>query len=235
MKKITLVILFIVSIAFTLRAQSYSLQMINSDLNCYLDFFPNKTYLIKLSYKGASDLMMSQIFSFGDYQIAENGNYKLTDRTHQYTFTLEPVSGNKVFMVKDGFQWMQLNFFVKTSERASSPANITKDFLTNKELVNYRERLKGETGGNMFSFSKGLYRSDFDKSLSVNLRNDSTYSVRYYSLELSSGTWEREGNFIKLKDKNIIPEFYALIDPDNSLKSVLIPGDFSLIKFSATK
>ena len=48
MKKISLIILLLVSAVLGLKAQSYSLRLSNSDLNCYLDFFDNGAYLNEL-------------------------------------------------------------------------------------------------------------------------------------------------------------------------------------------
>lgn len=220
---------------FDLKAQSYSLQLPNNDLNCTFDFFPNKTYLIKLSYNNAADFMVSQIFSFGNYMITNRGDYELTDSTHGYTMTLERISDNHVLLVKSGFQWMQMNYLVKTNDKSSSPDNILDNFLTSQQLCNYREKLKREWGDKNNRLSTGLYRSGFNENFTFEAKENGTYSIKYYSLELSKGTWEKEGNLLKIKDSNIDSHFYILIDSSGKLQSLLIPGDFSLTKFSKTK
>lgn len=228
MKKLSLSILLIFSIFFVANAQSYALQLSNSDLNCYLDVFSNGKYLIKMSYKNAPDLMMSQILSFGEYKVEKNGDYKLTDSTNDYNITLQPVSGNKVFMVSDGFKWMQMNYFVKNSEKPSSPISILDDFLSRQELLNYREKVRNTATSYKNSFKKGFYQSDFNPNFTFNANENGTYSIKFYSLELSNGTWQKENNFLKLKDNNLTADFFVMIDPDGKLKSALMPGDFFL-------
>ena len=231
MKKLSLSILFFLAALITVKAQSYALQLTNSDLNCYLDMFGSGKYLIKMSYKIAPDLMMSQVLSFGEYNMEDNGDYKLTDGTNEYVITLEPVSGNKVFMVRDGFGWMQMNYFVRSSEKPSSPISILDDFLSREELLNYREKIKN--GKN--NFRKGFYQSDFNPNFTFNANENGTYSIKFYSLELSNGTWEKENNFLKLKDNNLASDFFVLVDSDGKLKSVLMPGDFFLSNFSKVR
>ena len=231
MKKLSLSILFVLAALITVKAQSYALQLTNSDLNCYLDMFGNGKYLIKMSYKNAPDLMMSQVLSFGEYSVESNGDYKLTDATNEYKITLQPVSGNKVLMVSDGFKWMQMNYFVRNSEKPSSPISILDDFLSREELVNYREKIKN--GKN--NFRKGFYQSDFNPNFTFNANENGTYSIKFYSLELSNGTWEKENNFLKLKDNNLASDFFVLVDSDGKLKSVLMPGDFFLSNFSKVR
>ncbi len=193
--------------------------------------FDSGKYLIKMSYKNAPDLMMSQVLSFGEYNMEDNGDYKLTDGTNEYVITLEPVSGNKVFMVRDGFGWMQMNYFVRSSEKPSSPISILDDFLSREELLNYREKIKN--GKN--NFRKGFYQSDFNPNFTFNANENGTYSIKFYSLELSNGTWEKENNFLKLKDNNLASDFFVLVDSDGKLKSVLMPGDFFLSNFSKVR
>lgn len=231
MKKLSLSILFVLAALITVKAQSYALQLTNSDLNCYLDMFGNGKYLIKMSYKNAPDLMMSQVLSFGEYSVESNGDYKLTDATNEYKITLQPVSGNKVLMVSDGFKWMQMNYFVRNSEKPSSPISILDDFLSREELLNYREKIKN--GKN--NFRKGFYQSDFNPNFTFNANENGTYSIRFYSLELSNGTWEKENNFLKLKDNNLASDFFVLVDSDGKLKSALMPGDFFLSNFSKVR
>ena len=235
MKKLSLSILLIFSLFFAAKAQSYALQLSNNDLNCYLDVFSNGKYLIKMSYKNAPDLMMSQILSFGEYKVEENGDYKLTDSTNDYNITLQPVSGDKVFMVSDGFKWMQMNYFVKNSEKPSSPISILDNFLSRQELLNYREKVKIDKNTYKNTFKKGFYRSDFDSNFTFNANDNGTYSIKFYSLELSNGTWQKENNFLKLKDNNLTADFFVMIDSDGKLKSALIPGDFFLSKFSKVR
>ncbi|MDO5524190.1 MAG: hypothetical protein Q4G48_09135 [Bacteroidia bacterium] len=232
MKKLTLSIVLILSVFFAAKAQSYALQLTNSDLNCYLDMFDNGKYLIKMSYKNAPDLMMSQVLSFGEYKTEDNGNYKLTDGTNEYTITLEPVSGKNVFMVRDGFNWMQMNYFVKNSEKPSSPISILDNFLSRQQLLNYREKMKNTYKGN---FKNGFYQSDFNPAFTFNANENGTYSIRFYSLQLSGGTWEKEDNFLKLKDNHLNTDFYVLIESDQKLKSALMPGDFLMSKFSKVR
>lgn len=235
MKKLSLFILLIFSTFFAANAQSYALQLTNSDLNCYLDMFSDGKYLIKMSYKNAPDLMMSQVLSFGKYEVENNGDYKLTDSTNEYTITLEPVSGNKVFMVRDGFKWMQMNYFVKNSEKPSSPISILNDFLSHQELLNYREKVRNTTTSYKNNFKKGFYQSDFNPNFTFNANENGTYSIKFYSLELSNGAWEKENNFLKLKDNNLTSDFFVMIGSDGKLKSVLMPGDFFLSSFSKVR
>lgn len=230
MKKLLLSIILNLAVSFAVNAQSYALQLSNSDMNCYLEMFGDGKYLIKLSYKNAPDLMMSQVFSFGEYNVGNNGDYTLTDATNNYNITLQPVSGDNVFLVNDGFKWMQMNYFVKNSEKPSSPISILKDFLSSWELVNYREKMRDGKSKN--NFTKGLYHSDFNSNFTFIANENGTYSIRFYSLELSNGRWEKEHNFLKLKDYNLASDFFVMVEPNGKLKSVLMPGDFFLSNFS---
>ena len=232
MKKLLFPLLIILSAFFVVRAQSYTLQLTNNDLACYLDMFSGGKYLIKLSHKNAPDLMISQPLSFGEYTVEDNGNYRLTDETNQYVITLEPVAGNNVFMVKDGFSWMQMNYLVKRSDKPSSPVSISGDFLSRGELLNYREKIRNRKGTYRNNFGSGFYQSDFNPEFTFRAHENGTYSIRLYSLELSSGTWKKEDNFLKLKDNNLTADFFVAIEPEGKLKSVLMPGDFSLTRFS---
>ncbi|MDO5663837.1 MAG: hypothetical protein Q4G63_01100 [Bacteroidia bacterium] len=231
MKKLSLSLLLILSTFFTANAQSYALQLTNSDLNCYLDIFSHGKYLIKLSYKNAPDLMMSQVLSFGKYEIKNNGDYKLTDSTNDYVITLEPVSDNKVFMVKDGFGWMQMNYFVRNSQKPSSPLSVLDNFLSHQDLLKYREKITNDKN----NFKKGFYQSDFNPNFTFNANENGTYSIKFYSLELSNGRWKKENNFLKLKDNNLTSDFFMMVDSDSKLKSVLIPGDFLMSRFSKVR
>lgn len=233
MKKLLLSILFSLAVSFAAVAQSYVLQLSNNDLNCYLEMFSDGKYLIKLSYKNAPDLMMSQVFSFGEYKVENNGDYTLTDATNNYNITLQPVSGDKVFLVNDGFKWMQMNYFVKNSEKPSSPISILSDFLSSRELTNYREKIRDDKNKN--NFTKGLYQSDFNPNFTFIANEHGTYSIKFYSLELSNGTWEKEHNFLKLKDNNLASDFFVMVDSNGKLKSVLMPGDFLLSSFTKVK
>lgn len=235
MKKLLFSFLIILPAFFVARAQSYTLQLTNSDLNCYLDMFSDGKYLIKMSYKNAPDLIMSQILSFGEYKVENNGNYRLTDSTNEYIITLEPVSGKKVFMVRDGFKWMQMNYFVKNSEKPSSPISILDNFLSRQELLNYREKIRIDKNTYKNNFRNGFYQSDFNPDFTFRAHENGTYSIRFYSLELSSGTWEKEDNFLKLKDNNLAADFFVAVEPEGKLKSVLLPGDFSLTRFSKAR
>ena len=179
--------------------------------------------------------MMSQIFSFGSYKLEKNGNYTLTDEANDYTITLEPTPANKTLMIKDGFKWMRTNYFVKNAEKPSSPISILDNFLTKKELSNYREKIKNETKLHNNPFGYGFYRSDFNPDLTFIANHDGTYAIRFYSLELSSGTYIQEGNFLKLRDNNVNSSFYVLVDVGGKLRSMLMPGDFLLSKFSKAK
>ena len=134
-------------------------------------------------------------------------------------------------MVRDGFGWMQMNYFVRSSEKPSSPISILDDFLSREELLNYREKIKN--GKN--NFRKGFYQSDFNPNFTFNANENGTYSIKFYSLELSNGTWEKENNFLKLKDNNLASDFFVLVDSDGKLKSVLMPGDFFLSNFSKVR
>lgn len=231
MKKLFLAILLAFSMFFGLKAQSYALQLSNSEINCYFDLFDNGTYLIKLSYKGAPDLMMSQIFSFGKYKVDENGDYRLTDSTHGFGITLESVSDKKVFLVKNGFGWMRMNYLVQTSERAATPISVLDNFLSKDELVAFRKKIVSDSGSQQNLLNFAFYRSEQNPDFSLNLKQDGTYVVKYYSLELSSGNWAREGNLLTLKDKSLSADFHLFIDKDGSLRSALLPGDFFLSRF----
>lgn len=232
MKKILFSFLIIFPAFLTVRAQSYALQLTNNDLACYLDIFESGKYLIKLSHKNAPDLVISQPLSFGKYTVEDNGNYTLTDGTNQYVITLEPVTGNKIFMVKDGFRWMQLNYFAKSSDKPSSPVSISTDFLSRSELLSYREKIRIDKNIYKNKFRNGFYQSDFNPEFTFRAHEDGTYSIRFYSLELSNGTWEKEDNFLKLKDDNLAAYFFVAVEPEDKLKSILMPGDFSLTRFS---
>ena len=231
MKKLSLSILFVLAALITVKAQSYALQLTNSDLNCYLDMFGNGKYLIKMSYKNAPDLMMSQVLSFGEYSVESNGDYKLTDATNEYKITLQPVSGNKVLMVSDGFKWMQMNYFVRNSEKPSSPISILDDYLSREELLSYREKIKNDTS----NFKTGYFQSDLTPGFTFTTTEKGNYNIKFYSLELSTGTWQKENNFLKLKDNHLNTDFYVMIEPDGKLKSVLMPGDFFLSNFSKVR
>ena len=120
---------------------------------------------------------------------------------------------------------------MKNSEKPSSPLSILDDFLSSQELLKYREKVKN----NKNTFKKGFYQSDFNPNFTFNANENGTYSIRFYSQELSNGTWEKENNFLKLKDNNLSSPFYVLIESDEKLKSVLMPGDFFLSKFSKVR
>lgn len=231
MKKLLLSILIAFGALFSINAQSYALQLSNNEMNCYFDMYKNGTYLIKLSYKGASDLMMSQIFSFGDYKMDENGDYRLTDKTHGFDIVLEPISDKKVFLVKNGFGWMQMNYLVKTGEKTTTPISVLDSFLSKDEVVSFRKKLISGFVSQENRIKYALYRSEQNPDFSLNLKEDGTYAVKYYSLELSAGNWTKEGNQLLLKDKNLNSNFYLIIDKDNLLRSTLLPGDFFLSKF----
>ena len=231
MKKLTLSILLVLSTFFATYPQSYALQMTNNDLNCYLDMFDSGKYLIKMSYKNAPDLMMSQVLSFGEYNMEDNGDYKLTDGTNEYVITLEPVSGNKVFMVRDGFGWMQMNYFVRSSEKPSSPISILDDFLSREELLSYHKKKKNDTS----NFKTGYFQSDLTPGFTFTTTEKGNYNIKFYSLELSTGTWQKVNTFLKLKDNHLNTDFYVMIEPDGKLKSVLMPGDFFLSNFSKVR
>ncbi|MGI6048094.1 MAG: hypothetical protein ACOYEG_08830 [Petrimonas sp.] len=235
MKKLSLSIVFTLAVLFTVKAQSYALQLTNSDLDCYLEMFSDGKYLIKISCKNAPELMVSQVLSFGEYKVEDNGDYKLTDSTNEYNITLQPLWGNKVFMVSNGFNWMQMNYFVKNSEKPSSPISILNDFLSREELLNYREKMRNDKNTYKNNFKKGFYQSDFNPNFTFNANENGTYSIMFYSLELSGGTWEKENNFLKLKDSSLTSDFFVMVDADGKLKSVLMPGDFFLSNFTKVR
>lgn len=239
MKKTAISILVILISVLSIQAQSYDLKMMNGNFNCYLDLFPDSTYIIKLSTKNTPDLVMSQLFSFGKYSVNKQGVYQLKDRTNEYVMTLETASEStkdKVLFVKNSFGWMQNNYFVKQSAKPLSPASITKDFLKRNELVNYREKQRVPFSQKACAFVNGTYKSTSnpDYRFTIN-RSDSTYAINLGSLRLSKGKLAQEDNFIVLKDTFSDTPFYVLPDENGMLRSMLMPGDFYLSKFELVK
>lgn len=234
MKKL-MVSLFVLFTALGLQAQSYELKMMGGNQRCYLDLFPDQTYVIKLS-TSSPDLMLSQIFSFGKYFIGQDGTYKLTDQTHGYVMTMEASSANtqnKVLFVKNSFAWMRNNYFVKQSDKPSSPTSITKDFLKRDELTNYREKHRIPFSEKVCAFINGTYQSENNPDFTFTISaQDSTYSVNNAGLKLSNGKWTKEDNFVVLKDNFSDTPFYLLPGENGTLQSMLIPGDFFLSKLT---
>lgn len=216
-------------------AQSYKLQMTDSDIDCYLDLYDSNAYILKISYNAASDLMMSNIFSFGNYVADNSGTYTFTDKTHSFAMTMETASEStkeRVLFVKNSFGWMENNYFVMTSPRPATPPDITENFLKAEEVFAFRE--KNRTEECPFAISAGKYSTDLEGFL-LNLNRDSTYTMYYYSLPLSKGKWTVEHNLLVLSDANVNARFYAIVQADGSLRSALLPGEFSALRFNAAK
>lgn len=230
MKKIGILFFFSVFLLSAINAQTYTLQM-NSDIETYLELYPNNRYIIKTSYKGAPDFMMSTIFSFGTYKIEPNQTYVFTDKTHGFDMKMEIASKTtkeKVLFVKDAFGWMENNYFVMSSQKAVTPVNITDNFLTKDEVVSFRNKNKAETCP--VKIENGRYKSGMD-GYSLILNSDKTYSLHFYNVLLSKGNWVTENNFLVLADADVNKHFYGIINNDGSIRSALFPGEFNTTTF----
>lgn len=236
MKKIIILLFFVSLFLGEMFSQTYTLQMMDSDTECYLELYDNRQYIIKLSHKSAPDLMLSSIFSFGGYSVDSEGTYTLTDRTHAYCIRLERASestGERVLFVKNAFGWMQNNYFVKSSAVHATPIDITQNFLTADEVVAFREKLLAANTHKM-AVAEGRFSVD-SGGFSLNLRKNGTYTMRYHSLPLSEGTWTIGQNVLELWDEDVDARFHAIVLSDGTLRSALLPGEFSALRFNPVK
>ena len=235
MKKIFAIISFIVASFAGVFAQSYTLQSMQSYPDVLLELYPNKSYIVKISHKGAPDLMMSNIFSFGNYEVDAKGNYTLTDKTHNFSMQLEIASQStkeKVLLVKESFGWMENNYFVMSAAKPATPINITENFLSADELVAFRE--KNKTDKCPVKIKQNKYVADLD-GYSLNINKNETYTLYYYAMPISKGKWSVENNFLVLSDENVNSRFFAIVKPDGTLRSALLPGEFSATNFKVQK
>lgn len=235
MKKIFSIIVFVIASFLGVFAQSYTLQSMSSYPDVLLELYPNKSYIIKISHQGAPDLMMSNIFSFGDYVVDAGGTYTLTDKTHNYTMKLEIASEStkeKVLLVKESFGWMENNYFVMSATKPATPVNITENFLSADELIAFREKNKVDKCP--VKIKQNKYVADLD-GFSLNINKNETYTMYYYTLPVSKGKWSIENNFLVLLDGDLNSRFYAIVRPDGTLRSALLPGEFSATNFKISE
>lgn len=231
MKKICILFFFTTFLVSIINAQTYTLQKMDSDVETYLELYPNNRYIIKMSYRGAPDFMMSNIFSFGTFKKEANQTYVLTDKTHTFTMKMEIASKTtkeKVLFVKDAFGWMENNYFVMSSEKAVTPLNITDNFLSAEELTSFRNKNKTEKCP--VELENGRYKSGMDGYI-LTLNSDETYALRFYNTLLSKGNWTVENNFLVLNDGDMHNRFYGIVNNNGSIRSALFPGEFNTSTF----
>lgn len=235
MKKIFTVILFVIASLVGVSAQSYKLQSMDSYSDVLLELYPNNSYIVKISSKSTPDLMMSNIFSFGNYVVDSTGSYTFTDKTHNFLMKMEIASQStkeEVLFVKESFEWMENNYFVISAKKPVTPINITENFLSADDLVSFRE--KNKVDKSPLKIKQNKYVADLD-GYSLNINKDQTYTLYFYILPISKGKWAVENNFLVLKDKDINTQFYAIIKSDGTLRSALLPGEFSTTNFKVKK
>ncbi len=231
MKKIAATFFFFAFLLCTVGAQTYKLQKMDTNIETYLELYPNNEYIVKMSHRASPDFMMSNVFSFGTFTKDAAGTYVFTDKTHGFTMTMEIASKTtqeKVLFVKNAFSWMGNNYFSLTSSKAATPQNITENFLSAEELVSFRNKNKAEKRA--VKIENGQYKSGLDGYV-LTLNQNKTYSLHFYNMVLSKGNWNTENNLLILIDGDIKARFYGIVNSDGSIRSALFPGEFNASMF----
>jgi len=229
----------------TLHGRFYSINLMKyyypkdfSGYDFYLFLYADGNYCIKLEKNSEFDvILLRPIISSGKYEV-ENNLIVLTDSYTQCKMlfqlensNLKPV--NTFPFIKDlAFK----DYYVCGSVEKEDWMNETtvKKLVGDFEKKNpFTEHLTKDELIKLNPFTDGLYRYEFYRGerFEIKLDKNNKYEFSFKVFEesfisskldlfliISTGTWNREGNILKLWDTNLKHHFYGLIHKDGSVE-----------------
>lgn len=212
-------IFILICYAMSQVSETYSLDRVTEDIDCYLNLYNNGSYYIELQENLTSDIGKSIVLSYGKYKVNSN-RIVLMDNVHN--FTMEVITDKSKIKFVNSFAFLlnkQFNYYGKNIGREPSFLNSSMNSLKLKEE---RKEYK-KTHQLIFSFDVGIYHDNQGYRLYIQQNNK--YKVEYKSIVISDGDWRRDGNELELKDRYLNRSFYALIN-DKYIISKLLPGEY---------
>lgn len=200
-------------------SETYSLDRVTEDIDCYLNLYKNGSYYIELQENLTSDIGKSIVLSYGKYKV--NGNRMvLIDKVHN--FSMEVITDKSKIKFVNSFVFLlnkQFNYYDENTDREPT---ILKSGISSFKLKEERKEYKKEHQI-LFSFNVGIYHDNQGYRLIIQQNNK--YKVEYKGIIISDGDWCRDGNELELKDRYLNRSFYALIN-DKYIISKLLPGEY---------
>jgi hypothetical protein len=214
----TLIVLFFTSNQCKSQLlNSYSLSL-NKKQNFYITFFSSGRYDIEIMENETDDIVEAMILSYGDYLI-KNNEITLIDNFHNYKMKL--LKSNDSLIVKLSFKCLLNKKFVFYENTKENEPGFLKNIIDTIKIK--QERIEyNNTNKIPYPLDFGLY--DDGKDYFLNLEKNNTYRLAYRWCILAEGTWNRDGNIIKLYDTSLKSYFYLKIDK-TGLISKYLPGD----------
>jgi TonB family protein len=222
MKKIVLILNGILLGIFCFAQKQFSgiYQMESFDKNtyCSVEFHENGCYELELSKNVTSDIIVGLLLSYGRFEIKDS-KIILYDDVYKYSMILS-VCENKKLKVLEGFCCIMFRNFIYESP------SYEYDCM-NKPETTYAEHQKERalyktTHTTVYPLESGLYFGTFSQ---LNLQSNDRYTLYFYNILISEGTWGKEGNEIYLYDTNLHHNFYVLVE-EETLIGKYLPGSF---------
>jgi len=251
MKKTILILSILVFITLASQAKIngiyYVVNNLGHRITCHITFFDEKYYYIELDNSLSSDVIETDILSFGSFSLKGNG-LSLVDAVNGHKIQLEVFNEKRIKVIRglpflnsktlfyeskeDPFisEQYKSDYFnkVKTSlslqNELDKYKSIDKNNILHKELYSFAKyELKIEKGGNYkFSYVYKAISEDTWKYLNLYERIMLPSDV---IIIISEGTWKRQGNVLYLYDLSLQYTFHVFIE-ENGLNCKFLPGVF---------
>ena len=184
----------------------------------FLCLFNNGMCTIELySYLTDDQVYYSTLF-IGGYRW-KNRTLRIEDNVNNYKFDLKKRRGR--LKVISGFPFMIDRYFTNPeSNQFGSPD--TSDFQKKTILSEIDDKISHNQP--YYPLEYRLYACRDLVKYSIDIKEDSTYSIVHGGLLLSEGIWERKGNKLYMYDEFLNCQYYAIIG-DNELETYSINAD----------
>lgn len=195
-------------------SNEYYLKKQDISYSCDLRFY-NSTgkYDIVFINEFSDDQIGEIVFSYG-YYITQKDTIILIDQTLNYKMIL--IKNGKHIIFSKGFKWFLDKHFIASKKEETSSNNWYN-------FVNIEQKKKESPKNNdkNILLKSGIYQKG---SITISIKNQH-YNLYFYKNLISSGTIQKNGNNIVLMD-TAFKEKFNLELKNNSMKSILLPGDF---------
>lgn len=195
------------------------LTLINSHEYCIeLAYTPYDPYS---SDRLNGDITLMSYLSYGDYNQQKEGYIVLQDK----------LFGNKLeAIISDSSIEFQFSDFVFLKDRsktkyrkASKQKIILPPLKRRKECISILKTSRISIDTIPF-YTHGPYKSgDFYELM---LGKGNTYQWSLFSLPISQGIWERQGNVLNFYDQNTKQVYHAIIESSEQIRCVFMPGNY---------
>lgn len=213
---ITCLFLFYNSSVFGQLFTSYRFEDKDIDYGVFL--YKTGMYELVISDQESDDLVFAILVSYGKYSLYKN-QLVLVDSYNGYTmkfaYMKDYITSNQ------SFNWLNKKK-LKEEKQLIDDDPIYLQYH-NSPIVQQRAMFK-KLNLNNLPFVCGKYKCG---SFSWVLNTDHSFVYSYKNINLSQGTWKREGNEISLYDSSLNHQFYAFIDK-RGLINLILPGELDL-------